>query len=395
MSDEKSPGAPAPLPGADSLSEPITPTVPPEQVSSTTDADQVPNSVSLSAKSIPSPTIAPIESEQDRPRRLSMFMKSLARLLGLSRPELPNYLHETEIIRRLQLNSKDLVDHIHSISLRLLDGDDKRGSALDSKATSLLGAVGLSLTVAFTFGGTLLEHPERFSGIGFLGYKAIVSIYAIALISGLVAGYFALRALQIRAHRGIDEQDFLRSDVLNASETDDTGGVTYYKRYLAAHYLNVSHQNSVVYDDKAFRIQIGQRFFFLFLLGLLFIGGAIVWIAFGLSSLPPSAKATVTVEKSEPSTQGTGGSISSLRPSPPPPTPSPGDGVIAPRALFPDGGSAPAQEATTVTTPPKMPQQPVRQTSTNPPPKLPSPPPATPPPGKGREVMGNEKKTVR
>jgi hypothetical protein len=326
-----------------------------------------------------------------------MFMKSLARLLWASRPEPPNYLDKTEIVRRLQLNSKDLVDHIHTISLRLLDGDDKRGSALDSKATSLLGAVGLSLTVAFTFGGTLLEHPERFSGIGLLVYKAVVSIYAIALLSGIVAGYFALRALQIRAHRGIDEQDFLRSDVLYESETEETGGVTFYKRYLVAHYLNISHQNTVVYDDKAFRIQIGQRFFFLFLLVLLFIGGAMVWSAFGLSSLPPSAKANLTVGKSEPSTQRTGESLSSLRPTPPqqPPTPSSGDGVIAHRALIPDGGSAPAQEATIVPPAAKMPQQPVRQTSTNPPTKLPLPSPATPPPGKGREVMGNMKKTVR
>ena len=382
------------LPGVDSPSEPMTLALPDQPAPSTEDAGQSLASTSFGPNAMPSPTAAPQANSVARPRRLNWFVKRIAQLLGVSRPEPPDYLDEAEIRQRLRLNSKDLVDQVYGISLRILDGDDKRGSALDSKATSLLGAVGLSLTVAFTFGGTLLEHPERFSGIGIYVYKGVVGIYALALMSGLAAGYFALRTLQIRTHRSIDEQDFLKSDVLSASESDEAGGVTYYKRFLVAHYLNVSHENSVVYDDKAFRIQLGQKCFFAFLFGLLLIGGALVWSALGLPTLPSPAKSTtVTAAKLDTPLSGTGGPISVHPPPSSPPPPLPSNRVIAPQARIPDGGSAPAVEGTSVTSPPKSPGSPVRQTSSNQPPR--TPPPPTPSPGKGREVMGTVKKPVR
>ena len=150
--------------------------------------------------------------------RLARFLRDspvyarLRQWVGFAAP--PNFLEEPELMQRLRLNSTELISQIYEVALRVLDGDDKRGTSLDGKATSLLGAVGLSLTVAFTFGGTLVEHPERFSAIGPSTYKVMVVLYALSLLSGLLAGFYAIRSLRIRPHRAIDELDFLRADVL-------------------------------------------------------------------------------------------------------------------------------------------------------------------------------------
>ena len=52
------------------------------------------------------------------------------------------------------LESPALIDELHSIALRQNDAEDKRTTRIETKATALFNSAGLSLTVAFTFGGS-------------------------------------------------------------------------------------------------------------------------------------------------------------------------------------------------------------------------------------------------
>ena len=283
MSVEDSQSAPAPPESV----EPSAPSMAANPIES--DAAHPDGHLSTEIGAVPSPKlelepsgIGPLAAPTPPQRQ-----RRLRRLLiwaGLATADSPDFLEDAELRERLRLHSKGLVNQIYEISLRVLDGDVRRESALDSKATGLLGAVGLSLTVAFTFGGVLIEHPERFSQDGLISYKIIVGLYGLSLASGLLAGLWALRALKVQLHQSIDERDFLNPVVLAESDTDNSDDedkkITYYKRYLAAHYIRVYHENSLVHDRKAATIHTGQIFFFVFLTGIFLISASLVNLAF-------------------------------------------------------------------------------------------------------------------
>ncbi len=307
-----------------------------------------------------------------------------------NRPIPTDFLEDSELLRRLQLNSKDLINQIYDVTLRVLDGEERRGPLLDGKATSLLGSVGLAITVAFTFGGVLLEHPERFSTVPLLSYRFVVILYAASLVSGLIAGGFALWALRVRAYKAIDENDFLNPAVLKASEEEVNGGISYYKRYLVAHYLFLHHQNAKTYESKAKRVKIGQTFFFTFLIGLFLISVSLVFSALGRSvdSLPAKPMQNIPTMGAAAAAVVTATGSTTLLPVISPLSQS--DGGLPTRGTFSDGSGTPALEGSMPTTP-KSPSQPVSP----PPPSQPTidkqPPPLTPQPGRGREVMGGYK----
>ena len=75
---------------------------------------------------------------------------------------------------------------------RFVDEQRARQGRLDAKATSLLGAVGLSLTVAFTYGGMIVHGSAQGSSAGggiYYGsiHRIVWVFFACAIISGVAA----------------------------------------------------------------------------------------------------------------------------------------------------------------------------------------------------------------
>jgi len=201
----------------------------------------------------------------------------------------------------LELKSLGIIEEIHTIALRQIAMEEQRESRLDGKAQGLLISASLTLTVAFTFGGLLLQHPEYLDPLRdfeFLGQSAawaVVACYAVALLCGLAASYVAIRALYVRAdYQGVDEHALLGKGILEiADDQPGEGALAAYRRYAAAHYWQIAQHNSEIHETKADRIKLGQRLFVGFLACLMLIGLGLGYSANErLQHLPTAARCT-------------------------------------------------------------------------------------------------------
>lgn len=182
-----------------------------------------------------------------------------------------------ELVERVRLRSPRLVDEVYDLAKRQIASEDRRETNLSAKAVSLLGVTGLSLTVAFTFGGVLLQRPAYLAALGGWRVPLVVVPYALALVAGLAASGFALRSLLIRSeYRDVSEQDVFGNELASADERGDEGLPTY-RRYLAVHFWLIFQQTSSIHEEKATQIARGQKLFFAFLLLLLPIGAAMTY----------------------------------------------------------------------------------------------------------------------
>jgi hypothetical protein len=196
-----------------------------------------------------------------------------ARPAGETEPTLtPEVLRE-----RLTLGSPALVREIYEIQLRQIQYEVGRQTRLDAKATSLLTAAGLSLTVAFTFGGQIVLahlHDELAFHVG-----AVVA-FAVATLCGLASAGFAIRALLVHdAFRTINEASVFSlralkeadADYQSGAEDGDEAAVTQYRKSLIPHLLEIWQTNGRSNEDKAKIVKRGQLFFGLFLVALIVI----------------------------------------------------------------------------------------------------------------------------
>src|SRR6266545_6559320 len=111
----------------------------------------------------------------------------------------PPRLTKKELVEdRMCLRSAKLVDEVYDLAKRQMASEDRRETNLSAKAVSLLSVTGLSLTVAFTFGGVLLQRPAYLAALGPWRTPLVVVPYAFALLSGMAASWYALRSLKVR-----------------------------------------------------------------------------------------------------------------------------------------------------------------------------------------------------
>lgn len=228
----------------------------------------------------------------------------------------PSRLTDRELVERVRLNSPKLADDVYDVAKMQLANEEKRESNLAAKAVSLLSVTGLSLTVAFTFGGVLLQRPVYLASLGGWRYVFVVGPYALALIAGMAASWFALRALAVRSdYRGIAERDVF-GDELAEADTKGDGGPVAYRRFLAIHFWLIFQENWDIHEEKAAQIERGQRCFVAFLFLLLPIGGAMTYslsVARESPAMPVAVTCVVRAEESKPATP----------PAAPPPTTTP------------------------------------------------------------------------
>ena len=186
-------------------------------------------------------------------------------------------LTKEELRERMTLNANGLVEELHTLTIRQLQSEDVREGRLDAKAQGLLGAVSLSLTVAFSLGGVLWQHKNLFSSTTF-------GLYALALICGMSASLAAAKALFVSKNYGaIRDDDVFNPGEFNAIERDIVAETVdpkdkeklaqcLYRRYITVQLWGIYRKHFDEHERKAKIIKVGQILFMLFLLLLILIG---------------------------------------------------------------------------------------------------------------------------
>lgn len=194
-------------------------------------------------------------------------------------------IEASEVKRRLDLvASPELLDDIHIHLLAVREAEDERFRILETKATSLLTVTGLSATLAFTFGASVLikDGGAAFVGVSEGIYRAISGFYILALTVGGAAGLYAMRALRIREYDGLDVVTILPLQL--AEFTGEADGATQklrYRRWILSKVCDAIADNSTIIDTKVVRVQRGQLCFNIFLAALLVLGIALGLVACG------------------------------------------------------------------------------------------------------------------
>ncbi len=171
---------------------------------------------------------------------------------------------------RFALNSPPLVAELYASALRGISDETARLSRLDSKATSLLTAAGLSVAVATA----LVARSGIAAGLG----PAWIAVFLLALAAGFAAAACAVAALFVRDQSAPHVDAMLDETTLqesNAADTDDDGkspfALMVYQKRLAPHYWSVVLRQQPVLARKARWVKRGQACFLAFLFVLFVI----------------------------------------------------------------------------------------------------------------------------
>lgn len=231
------------------------------------------------------------------------------------------------LVERLALRHEKVADEVYAVVRRAIDADERRDASLNQKATALLSVTGLSLTLAFTFGGLLLQRAELASRLGGWLLPCVVVPYGFAILLGLFASGYALWALLVRGtYRDVDPQEVFGPLLRQA---DEAGDPTTYKRHMIAHLWRVYDRNYSNHEKKAATVKRGQFAFFAFIVALLPIGGAMTFTIAQAPSETDRSSATAQQPTESPTARATSHEPASPATSPsaqPAPNPVPSDG---------------------------------------------------------------------
>jgi hypothetical protein len=162
-----------------------------------------------------------------------------------------------------------LVSALYDATKAQLSEEAARQGRLDAKATSMLGAIALSLTVSFTFGGLLLQNRKAFDP----AIVATLAAFAGCVVCGLTAAWQALVVLKTREHLTTSAEALFAEALLDggdASATDEVRLMDWQKAVIR-HLWKIVERQRGIHAEKATALQTGQRFFFGFLIAVILL----------------------------------------------------------------------------------------------------------------------------
>jgi hypothetical protein len=183
-------------------------------------------------------------------------------------PGNPRFASLEEIQSRLEGATPEAAKGVFEAVKVVLDAEQKRAPVIDARATSMLGAAGLSMSVIFTFGTYLVKKDLGLNGVESC---AVVALYVLALLSGILSALLSLLVLFVRDdHPVADENAIFRREALVPPATECT-----YRNQLSVHFWSIYQYLTRKHVRKARRLRWAQTTFMVFLVLVSFLGGVI------------------------------------------------------------------------------------------------------------------------
>jgi hypothetical protein len=180
-------------------------------------------------------------------------------------------LSKAELTKLLRLGSIELVGELWAITQKQVDFEVARHGRLEAKANSLLTAVGLSLTVASTFGATLFSKLTLFGQL----LPVVIVIYCAAMVAGVASALLAFQALKLVEQKQVEERAVFNEQTLEVADrtnvADEKEGLMAYRQSLILHFWEIRQQYDSTYRPKSVWVQRGQTAFGFFLTALLIL----------------------------------------------------------------------------------------------------------------------------
>lgn len=182
-------------------------------------------------------------------------------------------LTDQELAKRLTVENPKLVSELYRIAEQQIEIEAKRQTRLDYKATSLLTAAGLSLTVAITFGGLLITQSRAFDE----WREWIIGLFVATVIAGITAAIYALRAQFAKQFLAADENAIFDTDILKTADTPATpeAGLMEYQKSLIIHLWAIRGRAFQNHVERVALVKMGQRFFIGFLFGVMVVSAVV------------------------------------------------------------------------------------------------------------------------
>lgn len=175
----------------------------------------------------------------------------------------PPPLKPEEIAEALRAASPTLAKELYELVQRQLNDWIGRQSRTDTKATGLLGAAGLAVTVAFAFGGQILLNGGAKLRPGLV--TAAVGCFVVAIVFGFGVAALALSALFIRdSYMAVNERAIFDAELLNGGDTPAE-----YQKSMAIHIWEIVQNHAAMHQQKVRLIRTGQGFFLAFIAAML------------------------------------------------------------------------------------------------------------------------------
>lgn len=195
-----------------------------------------------------------------------------------------------ELVARVAVFSPALVEELHKTAQRQLDAEDRRENLLITKAGSLLGQSGLTITVAGAIVGLIVKEPALFDRLGVTWLVGLGISYLFVFGCGLAAAMYAMRVVLVRGDFEeldekvvFDEGELLNADrplaLVQPAEQDDSTAttvnadsnataVTRYRRWMIPHMWSIYQRHNAIHDEKAKLLKRGQVSFTMFVVGI-------------------------------------------------------------------------------------------------------------------------------
>lgn len=168
-------------------------------------------------------------------------------------PNKPELHLASEVLDQLKNETdSDKIDRFLEISQEMSEREEKRRTTVESKATTLLGATGLTVTLIVSFGKPLFFDSAASSDVNIFAVYTFSFFFLLSILYFFRAIHFSLKSLSRKGFHTLQHQDVVNMNGLSSVE---------YDKKIAATILTNTRNNYSVVNEKVDWMVMSQEYF--------------------------------------------------------------------------------------------------------------------------------------
>jgi len=168
-------------------------------------------------------------------------------------PKKPQVRSASQILEQLKTEQDaDKVKRLLEISKEISEREEKRRTTVESKATTLLGATGFTITLIVSFGKSLFVDLESSSDVNLFTVYIFSFFFLLSIVYFSRTIHFSLKSLSRKGFHTLKHKDVIEMEGLSAVE---------YDKKIAATILENTANNYPIVNEKVDWMVMSQEYF--------------------------------------------------------------------------------------------------------------------------------------